>query len=187
MKKLFLVSFAAFDGRIHRILECKPSLGCLNFDAVDDHLARRFVADKPPRDFLRGSLKLRLDQSQDVAPRAEDLADLGQYLSQRDEGNVDHNERRNFFEQGRIEIAEIRAFDEVDARVFGQCVIQEAVSDVNRPNGFGAGLKQAVRKAAGRGPHIQTDEPLHRDFEVIQRPLELSAPSGDEWTRPAVS
>ena len=74
-----------------------------------------------------------------------------------------------------VERARVDAVDDRDPLVLAQSLVQLTPTDVDRAHLAGAGLQQAVREAAGRGPHVETALAGGIDAEGRERGRELLA------------
>ena len=180
VKKRLEVAFSAGDHRVSDAQDREVGFFDHGFGPREDALTGGLILHKTARGFLGCSFKLGLHEHHDVCVLGHAFGDFRQDLVQRDERHVGHDQAGLIGNFCRVHIAEVGSLKDVDACVFAQIIIQESVTDINRPHGLGTRLQQAVCKTAGRRPYVETDSPLNRDIEVIQRATELMASAGDE-------
>jgi len=76
-------------------------------------------------------------------------------------------------------MADVRAFDDRNARIFPQLPGQLAVGDIHGEHCSCARLQEAVGEAAGGCPDIQSSHSFYVQRKKIQRPLQLQSAAAD--------
>src|SRR5690606_6944121 len=104
---------------------------------------------------LPSDLELWLDHEQQVGVGGGDPGEGGQDERERDEGEVADDEVDRRGDLGRVEGADVGAFQDAHARVVAKSPGQLSVPDVHGEDVRGSAAEQHVGEAAGGGTGVQ--------------------------------
>jgi hypothetical protein len=157
----------------------EPERTRLVFNLRDRCRAHLGVADHAFAQVSPTDLELRLDQCEDGAALAHDLARRRQELAEPDERRVDHHEIDGLSEITGAEVARVGALAHDDPPIAAQLRMELSRADVDRMHARRAPREQAVGEAPRRGPEIGAHPAAHVDPQRVERPLELDAAPRD--------
>ena len=142
-------------------------------------MAGGFIAHDALDGLAGAELELRLDEYGHASAGAQPLQAGGQDEGQGYEGHVPDHQIHGFGDEFRWCGAQIDAFEADDAVIGAQFFVQLVFAYVHGVDAGGPVLQEAVGKAAGAGPGIQTDEAGHIQLEIFQDGQELVGSATD--------
>lgn len=144
----------------------------------------RLADDATFSDLLFFQLKLRLDETDDIAVRLQHGENCRQDLCQRNKGDIDHDEVDEFGKVVGCEIANVDPLPRDDAFVVSNFPGQLIFANVVCVDLFNTALEKAVRKSTGGSTGVQRDATSNVDRKFVEGFLQLETAPTDKF-RPA--
>jgi hypothetical protein len=131
--------------------------------------------DSPAADLRTADLELRLDQGHDLASGRKTRQHRRQDQLQRDEGYIDHRQRRRERQCLGAKVSGVAAIEDAYPRVLAQRPVQLGASDVESDDLDGAAGQEDLGEPAGRCPDVEDPETTRVDAERAEHGIELAA------------
>ena len=180
MEKEFEIAFGAWNAA-RRLSHHGEAAGFGGLaDAINGAAMKCGIADDAAAtDGGAVELELRLDEQNEVGARSGERDERGENFGEADKRQVGGDKLGRFGDVRGDQKARV-LFDGDDARVLAKFPSELAGGDVDGVDAKGARLQQAIGKAAGRAPDVDTDQPGGIHAEVFQRSREFCAGTAGE-------